>query len=54
MLILKLLNTVGCYFSLMYRVFSRPDKWSIFFKQLPKEMEKLGLNSLSIVPNYLT
>lgn len=49
MLILKLLNTVGSYFTLMYRVFSRPDKWSMFFKQLPKEMEKLGLNSLSIV-----
>lgn len=33
----------------MYRVFARPDNWKMFFKQLPKEMEKLGLNSLSIV-----
>lgn len=49
MIILKALNTVGKYCNLMYRVFSRPDKWGMFFRQLPKEMEKLGLNSLGIV-----
>ncbi len=48
-MLLKFLETTGRYCSLMYRVFSRPDNWKMFFKQLPKEMEKLGLNSLSIV-----
>ncbi len=48
-MLLKFLETTGLYCSLMYRVFARPDNWRMFFKQLPKEMEKLGLNSLSIV-----
>lgn len=49
MIILKAIGTVGKYCGLMSRVFTMPDKWSMFFRQLPKEMEKLGLNSLGIV-----
>lgn len=39
---------VGRYSQLMYRVFSIPQKWKLFFKQTWKEIEKLGANSLSI------
>lgn len=34
---------------LMYRVFSKPEKFSIYWKQLLKEIESLGLGSLGIV-----
>lgn len=40
---------LGKYIILMGRVFSRPVKRKIFFKQLIEEMEKLGLNSIAIV-----
>ncbi len=49
MLIRSFLFQTGRYASLMYRVFSRPDRWRIFFRQMLKEMEKLGINSLGIV-----
>ncbi len=38
----------GRYATLMFRVFSKPDRWNIFFRQLLKEMEKLGINSLGL------
>jgi phospholipid/cholesterol/gamma-HCH transport system permease protein len=47
-LILDSLQTTGRYFSLMKRTFTKPDRWRMFFRQLPLEMEKLGLNSLGI------
>jgi phospholipid/cholesterol/gamma-HCH transport system permease protein len=46
---MKLLKHVGIYIQLMARVFSRPDSWRMFFRQLPLELEKLGLRSLGIV-----
>jgi len=49
MVIFSILRHIGVYCSLMYRVFSTPDRWRMFFRQFPKEMEKLGLNSLGIV-----
>lgn len=49
MIALSLLRHIGGYTSLMCRVFSKPDRWKMFFRQLPKEMEKLGLDSLGIV-----
>ncbi len=49
MLIFTFLKHVGIYCTLMYRVFSQPDQWRMFFRQLPKEMEKLVVNSLGIV-----
>jgi phospholipid/cholesterol/gamma-HCH transport system permease protein len=44
-----ILETVGRYFLLMYRVFSKPQKGTIFWKQLFSEFENLGLASLGIV-----
>ena len=34
---------------LMKRVLVQPDRWRMFFRQFPKELEKLGLQSLPIV-----
>ena len=33
----------------MKRVMVSPDRWRMFFRQFPKELEKLGLQSLPIV-----
>jgi len=39
----------GKYALLMKRVLVAPDRWRMFFRQFPKELEKLGLQSLPIV-----
>ncbi len=44
-----LFSETGKYFLLMRRVFVLPDRWRMFFRQFPKELEKLGLQSLPIV-----
>lgn len=40
---------LGRYTKLMGKVFSRPGKYSIFFKQILREIDSLGINSLGIV-----
>lgn len=40
---------VGRYSLLITKVFSRPDNWRIFFKELLREIEKLGLNSVGMI-----
>ena len=45
----KLLHHLGLYFIMMKKVISKPENWSVFRKQLTLEMEKIGLNSLSLV-----
>lgn len=42
------LKTTGEYCLLIRRTVTKPDSWHMFFRQLPLEMEKLGLNSLGI------
>jgi phospholipid/cholesterol/gamma-HCH transport system permease protein len=39
---------VGRYSLLMYKTFSVPQRWKLFFKQTWKEIEKLGADSLAI------
>ncbi|MBO4985459.1 MAG: ABC transporter permease [Bacteroides sp.] len=46
---IKILRTVGRYFMLMGRVFNRPERMRMFFRQYVDEMEKLGVNSIGIV-----
>ena len=46
---MSLLSETGKYILLMKRVFASPDRWKMFFRQFPKELEKLGLQSLPIV-----
>jgi len=40
---------LGKYFILMWRTFSRPEKWSMYRKRLFDEMVSLGLDSLGII-----
>jgi phospholipid/cholesterol/gamma-HCH transport system permease protein len=46
---MNLFQETGKYFLLMKRVFVQPDRWKMFFRQFPKELDKLGLQSLPIV-----
>ncbi len=46
---MSLISDTGKYILLMKRVFVMPDRWRMFFRQFPKELEKLGLQSLPIV-----
>ncbi len=46
---MNLFQETGKYFLLMKRVFVQPDRSKMFFRQFPKELDKLGLQSLPIV-----
>ena len=46
---MRLLASIGSYFLLMRRAFSRPEKFSILYRQTMREIEKTGINSFSIV-----
>ena len=45
----QLIQHLGQYYIMMSRVMSKPKKWNVFRKQLFLELEKIGLNSLSLV-----
>lgn len=45
----RFLQHIGEYVLLMGRVFRLPDKGKMFFRQLSKELEKQGIDSLPIV-----
>ena len=45
----KLLTTTGRYIQLMRQTFSAPDNWRVFGRQLPSEIEKLGINTVGII-----
>lgn len=49
MLIHKYLTTFGKYIMLMGRVFQRPERFRMFFKQYAKELAGLGVDSIGIV-----
>jgi phospholipid/cholesterol/gamma-HCH transport system permease protein len=46
---IKFLNLFGQYFILLKKVFSKPEKGSIYYKQTMREMVYLGLNSVGII-----
>mgnify|MGYP001291966975 FL=1 len=46
---LKFLAKLGLYFTLLKKVFSRPEKPSVYYKQTLHEIVSLGLNSIGIV-----
>ncbi len=46
---MRLLEQIGIYFLLMIRAFSRPEKFSILYRQTMREIEKVGINSFPIV-----
>lgn len=45
----KPISTLGKYLMLMGRVFSRPERFRMYFKQYISEMAQLGINSIGIV-----
>ncbi len=44
-----MLSFLGKYLLLMVQVFKKPEKWSVFWKQLMTEFYKIGVESLGIV-----
>ena len=46
---MKLLAHIGTYFLLMKRTFGQPEKHSILYRQIMREIEKVGINSFGIV-----
>lgn len=46
---MRIFYHIGQYFLLMVRVFKKPEKNSIYWRQLILEIEKLGINSVGIV-----
>ncbi len=46
---MQLLHHIGSYFLLIKRSLSRPEKFSVLYRQTMKEIEKVGINSFPIV-----
>lgn len=46
---IKILTQIGIYFLFLKKVFSKPEKPSIYYKQTMKEFVFLGLNSIGIL-----
>jgi phospholipid/cholesterol/gamma-HCH transport system permease protein len=47
--VLKLLEHIGKYFMMLWLVFSKPEKWSVFRKKVFEEIQLIGINSIVIV-----
>src|SRR4051812_11215482 len=43
------LSHIGRYFMLMYRVFARPQKLSMYIRQIIIEIDNIGISSLMLV-----
>lgn len=48
MILIDAIEKTGAYAALMYRVFTKPDKWKMFFRQYRAELIKQGMDSLAI------
>jgi phospholipid/cholesterol/gamma-HCH transport system permease protein len=46
---MRVLENIGIYFILIGRTFSRPEKFSVLYRQIIREIEKVGINSFAIV-----
>ncbi len=49
MFLIKSIETFGKYLVLMSRVFARPERWRVFFRQTMREVFQLGVDSIPIV-----
>ncbi len=49
MILRTALKTFGDYCLFIWRVFSVPDKWKVFFKRYIDEINKLGIDSIPLV-----
>lgn len=48
-LLTNLLQEIGKYFILMGRVISKPERWKIYYRQVFREIQNLGISSIGIV-----
>jgi phospholipid/cholesterol/gamma-HCH transport system permease protein len=46
---IKFLEQLGLYFILLKKVFSKPEKYAIYYRQTMHELVSLGLNSVGII-----
>lgn len=46
---MSLFYHIGKYFILLRRVFAKPEKHSVYYRETLKEIQKLGINSMGIV-----
>lgn len=46
---MKLLANIGKYFLMLFIIFSKPEKWRIFYVRIMNEIEIIGVKSLPIV-----
>ena len=46
---MKFFEAAGKYFILMAKVFARPEKFNLYYKQFLREIENVGINSFGIV-----
>src|ERR1043165_6061462 len=46
---MKPLFHIGRYFMLMHRVFKKPQKFSVYMRQIIFEIDNIGISSLSII-----
>ena len=46
---LAVIKNIGKYMLMLWIVFSRPEKWSVFRQRLFDEIQLIGLNSIPIV-----
>jgi phospholipid/cholesterol/gamma-HCH transport system permease protein len=46
---MKIIYQIGKYFMLLSTVFAKPEKQSVYYKQIVKEIQSLGINSIGIV-----
>ncbi len=46
---MKLLFNIGRYFILLKRVFGKPEKFSVYYKQILYEIDSLGIGSLGLI-----
>lgn len=49
MFLVSFLEKIGSYTLLLNKVFKKPQKWNVFFRQYLDEINKLGVNSIWIV-----
>ncbi len=49
LIMIRILEMIGCYWQLMSKVFRRPAKRSILRRQIINEIDKLGVDSIGIV-----
>ena len=46
---MNIVYSIGRYWLLIRRTFHKPEKWSVYWKSVFAEIEKLGIGSLGIV-----